>query len=66
MDRGKPIYNRLPKYFIIEAQDGYGNPVSVRFYNENAIDILNRRVSEAVYELKKYMETDEDNNEDNK
>lgn len=60
MDRSKPLYNRLPKYFIIEAQDGEGNPVSVRFYNGDAIDILNRRVSEAVYELKKYMEDDEE------
>lgn len=60
MDRNRPMYNRLPKYIVIDAQDGYGNHVSVRFYNEQAIDIFIQRQSEAVYELKKYMERDEE------
>lgn len=47
----------------VDAQDTDGNHVPVRFYNEQAIDLFIRRQGEAVYELKKYMERDEEASE---
>ena len=63
MDRNRPMYNRLPSFIVIDTQDADGNHVPVRFYNEQAIDLFIRRQGEAVYELKKYMERDEEASE---
>ena len=63
MEINRPMYNRMPSYIVIDAQDADGNHRPVKFYNEQVIDHFIQRQREAVYELKKYMEHDEEASE---
>ena len=44
----------LPKFIIVQAHDGIGNPRNVKYINEEALNIFKNKVESALRDLDQY------------